>query len=918
MYSFRLRIGKFALCSALAGAGLSVVSAVPMPAQTAAAGPTVVAGTVLDPRGVPLPGAAVVVRNEANGATVKTVSDGVGRYTVSGLAAGRYTVQVDANGFNTSKVSVNAAAGAPLDVPVTLQLGNVSEQVTVEANEAGSVAAALAPMDALLDERSARTEITQAFIQNFESPLADYGETVQMAPGTFTLNGNGIGLGQSKTYFRGFPDGDYDIDYDGIPFYDTNTPTHHSWAFFPTQWLGGVDFDRSPGTASTIGPTPFGGSIHLLSRDVSPVQQFRGSVSYGSFKTVLYDGQYDSGAFGPGKKLSLGVDVQHMDSNGYQTWNLQTRNAGSMKAQYKFSDKTNVTGFSGVVWTDANTPNFNPTRCQMYGVQSGYTCTGTLAPFVGSGLNFYLTDGSDPYSYLNYRYNRYHIPTDFEYVGFHTELAHGVLIDVKPYTYNYDNSEYYANATPITDATTINGSKTYLGIAVAPCNVPVVKKGVTALPCGVDKYNSYRKFGETASVSQVSKFGILRAGVWYEWAKTNRHQYPSDPVTNWTDQTLPNFSEFFWTNSYQPYVEYQLHAAKRLDVTLGTKFAYYKIATKQYADDGKTIGPLASSVAAANPNAFVTNGGDYFSTLPSIDANYRVRTNWSVYGQLSTGSIVPPSAVFDFNQGTNGLAVETLPKQSRSTTYQFGTVVKMKRATFDADFYRIRFQNSYSSVPDPTNGNEPVFFLQPSSISKGFEAESNIYFGHGLSAYLNASVGRATYTGTQGLTCVSGAAGCTASTPEYVETVPGGQWVAQTPSDTEAEGVTYQHRAWDAGVFNKRVGTYYQDNGAYHNQVTINPFSVTNLFVNYTIRSGNRFDATKIKLSFNNLFDQHNVTGVTPTGAVATQNIVANGTTYVDGFNTAGQTPIAGGDNVNVLAGRSVTLSVTFGFSPKR
>lgn len=50
---------------------------------------------------------------------------------------------------------------------------------------------------------------------------------------------------------------------DGIPFYDTNSPMHHSWAFVPAQFFGGIDLDRSPGTASTVGPTPFGGSIHL-------------------------------------------------------------------------------------------------------------------------------------------------------------------------------------------------------------------------------------------------------------------------------------------------------------------------------------------------------------------------------------------------------------------------------------------------------------------------------------------------------------------------------------------------------------------------------------------------------------------------------------------------------------------------------
>ena len=281
---------------------------------------------------MPLPGAAVSIRDEGTDAVQKLTSDGQGKYSFANLPAGSYTIQVDAPGFNTSKrTGVEVAAGQPTDVPITLELGNASEEITVEASEANSVAAALAPMDALLEEHSARTEITQSFIANYTSPLADYGEAVEMAPGTYTTNGNGPGLGQSKTYFRGFPDGDYDIDFDGIPFYDTNTPTHHSWAFFPSQWLGGIDFDRSPGTASTIGPTPFGGSIHLLSRDISPLQDVRGGISYGSWGTLLADFQYDSGSLGKNNKAGFELDVQHMDSKGYQTNNFQAATQGTSR-----------------------------------------------------------------------------------------------------------------------------------------------------------------------------------------------------------------------------------------------------------------------------------------------------------------------------------------------------------------------------------------------------------------------------------------------------------------------------------------------------------------------------------------------------------------------------------------------------------
>ena len=177
-------------------------------------------------------------------------------------------VEVSAKSFGITRREV-ALISADQDVTLPLTIGAANEQVTVEATVSGSIAAALAPMDGLLEARSARTEISSAFIQNFTAPTSDFSEIIQMAPGTFSVNSNGIGLGDSKTYFRGFPDGSYDISYDGIPFGDTNSPTHHSWAFFPAPWIGGVDFDRSPGSASTVGPTPFGGSINLLSRDVS-------------------------------------------------------------------------------------------------------------------------------------------------------------------------------------------------------------------------------------------------------------------------------------------------------------------------------------------------------------------------------------------------------------------------------------------------------------------------------------------------------------------------------------------------------------------------------------------------------------------------------------------------------------------------
>jgi iron complex outermembrane receptor protein len=677
-------------------------------------------GNVADNKGGLIAKATIIVRNDATGRIKTSTADAMGHFRIAGLPIGTYTVDASAPGFSETTVkNIHVAADHADTVSVTLEIGSTTSDVTVEADTTGSVAASLAPMDALLTETSARTEITGAMIQNFMSPVADYGEAVEMAPGTFTTNSNGVGLGQSKTYFRGFPDGDYDIKFDGIPWSDTNSVSHHSWAFFPTQFLGSIDFDRSPGTASTIGYAPFGGSINLLSKPFSPIENIRGEASYGSFNTKLFDGEYDSGFFGPSHKFNLNVDIHHLGSDGYQTYNHQTRNAGDIQVQYQLSEKTTITGFSGVIWLDANTPNFSATRCQMYGPGPGYTCTGSNAPYAGSGLNFLLTNNADPLLYLDNQYNYYHVPTDFEYVGVHKEFGKGWLLDIKPYTYNYDNSEKYSNAVPITDnASLIGTTYTPLGVKITNLCSTLVKNKYT---CGVDKYNSYRTYGETSQLSQASRFGVLRVGAWYAWSNTNRHQYPADPLQHWLDAPLPNFKENFVQDSYQPFAEYEYHVTSKFSITPGVKFSYFTIATKQYADNGGKIGGLGTN----NPSSFITNGGSYFATLPSVAGNYRIQKDWSAYAQYATGTIDPPSSTFDFAQSATGTPVSVLPKQQKNTTYQAGTVLKLKYVTLDADYFHIHFDSGYSSFT-PLNTGEPVYFPTPPSVTQGVEAESNV------------------------------------------------------------------------------------------------------------------------------------------------------------------------------------------------
>ena len=835
----------------------------PLFAQSTASG--TISGSVFDPSGAPLPAAALLIRSDS-GATRKEASDAQGHFLVEGLAPGKYTVQVDAPGFMTAlRTNVVIGAGRRQELPISLALANVSQQVTVEASEAGSVAAALAPMDALLEATSARTEIGAAFIQNFTSPTADFSELIQHAPGTFSVNPNGVGLGDSKTFFRGFADGGYDITFDGIPFNDTNDPTHHSWAFFPSPWIGGVDFDRSPGDATTIGPAPYGGSINLLSRGLSPMQNIRASISYGSFNTLLRDFEYDSGNFGGvTKRNNLFVDVHELTSDGYETFNAQQRIGGSLKYQLRLSDRATLTGFAGVLMLDTNTPDAKtPTR-------------GNVALY---GRNYLLNN--DPTNSLYYKYNSYHVPTDFEYVGYRSQLGRGWDIDVKPYTMSYNNAQYFANA-----------PSTLAGVMTAANCAPVAnKQKVYVSPCATNKTNTYRKYGENTMATQVSRFGIFRTGLWYEWGATDRFQTPSTPFQR-TDDVLPNFHEKFWTNSYNPYAEYQYHVTKRMDVTGGIKYARYTQDLKQQADNGKTVGLLGGTpvnsggvtTGLTGGAQYVRNYGNYGTWLPSASTHYRIRNNWSAYFQFATGSVIPPSGVFD----VTGSVVSLLPAPTTAKTYQGGSVLKFRRATLDADVFYTHFQNSYVSSPDPNNTSATLYQKGGDSVSKGFEAETNIYLGHGLSFYGNGTVGSAHYVSQT----ISGV-----TNKNY------NRWVANTPANTESLGMTYQQKYFDVGIFNKRVGPMWQDakglTGTVNQVIPIDPFNVTNFFINYTVRNGSWLDQSKVKLSFNNLFNSDNTVGIAQ---------AAKANVYTPGPN----------DNLTLLPPRSVTLTITLGISPKR
>ena len=483
-----------------------------------------ISGTVVDQAQKPISGAAVQVNNDA-GASAATATTGAdGKFTATGLAAGTYSLVIAAPGFSlATRSGAQVGSGAAQDIPITMTVETVSTSVTV--SESISTAAATAPVGNTLEATSARTEISNDLIKNFMSPLADYAEYVNLAPGTFSLNPNGIGLGQGKTFFRGFQDGEYTMTFDGIPFEDTNSPTHHSWANFPSGWTDSVDFDRSAGLASDIGPTNFGGSIHLLSPPLFPDPDIRATASYGSWNTRLLQLDADSGFFGPGNKSSFLMDIQQLLSAGYQTDNFQKRVAGYGKYQYRFSDRTSLTLYGGLVDIWTNTPNTtNPTSAQV--AQYGDN-------FLLQGNEFLASGAPNPYYF---GFNFYHVQTDFEYADFNTNLGNGWKFDTKAYTTRYWNKQNYQNGATVSLSTN--------------------------KPSGVDKLNGYRHAGDTVSLSKEIQMGhlpdwrLVRLGL--HGSLSGSVQYP-DLARHAPSQ----FPRALRHAVLQPFAEYEWHATRR-------------------------------------------------------------------------------------------------------------------------------------------------------------------------------------------------------------------------------------------------------------------------------------------------------------------------------------------------------------------
>lgn len=152
-----------------------------------------VQGSVTDTVGAVVSGASVTLTNTETNQTQTTVTSDDGFYRFTGLAPGIYTVSVELETFKKRVVeNVKVDAESVRGVDVQLEVGGISEVVTVEAGNA--------PLET--EDASVRKTISTQEILRLPQSGRDPYELVRLAPGVFgagARSGSGGSVGLPNT-----------------------------------------------------------------------------------------------------------------------------------------------------------------------------------------------------------------------------------------------------------------------------------------------------------------------------------------------------------------------------------------------------------------------------------------------------------------------------------------------------------------------------------------------------------------------------------------------------------------------------------------------------------------------------------------------------------------------------------------------
>ncbi len=210
------------------------------------------AGRVTDANGAGVAGASVEIVNRGTNAAASIGTNDEGFYVAPEIAPGNYLVKVSKGGFQTAvreRVALNVSANVKLNF--TLQAGQISERVTVEADSRELVETDSAAVGTLVDRQ---------FVENLPLNGRSFQSLIELTPGIVLVPSTTASTGQFSVNGQRTNSNYFTVD--GV---SANVGTATNFQFF----------QQAAGTLP--GLSIFGGTNSLASVDA--VQEFRVQTS---------------------------------------------------------------------------------------------------------------------------------------------------------------------------------------------------------------------------------------------------------------------------------------------------------------------------------------------------------------------------------------------------------------------------------------------------------------------------------------------------------------------------------------------------------------------------------------------------------------------------------------------------------------
>ena len=257
-----------------------------------------ITGTVTDTTGAVVPGAAVTALNEETGISQTQTTTDAGLYSFASLPVGKYSITVEKSGFKTAKLTSNMLeVSTPLTVDVTLQAGEVSEVVTVQAG-AEQLQTANATIGNVVEHKA-----IEQLPLNGRNPL----NLIAYEPGVVMRSQGGVGSG---VHVNGSRDRAFNVTIDGIDANESSAPnpTSNIYRLTPDSVQ---EYKVTTNNATAEEGRNSGASISVATR--SGTNELHGNVFYFMRNDALNANDFFSNAQGtPRHKVRLnqpGFDI---------------------------------------------------------------------------------------------------------------------------------------------------------------------------------------------------------------------------------------------------------------------------------------------------------------------------------------------------------------------------------------------------------------------------------------------------------------------------------------------------------------------------------------------------------------------------------------------------------------------------------